>query len=103
MKKNYLYSPLFILFLSDRQTQSVRCIDFKKELENSLDLLNLGFLARYFSTLVATTTSLLVYIYLIKAPKKPKKILAIFMLPITYYIAFNLIDYLATNIFSYCF
>lgn len=103
MKNKSFKLPLFILFLSDKQNKSVRCIDFKKELEASLDLVKLGFLAQYFSFLVASTISLLIYIFLIKAPKKPKKLIAIISLPLTYLIIFNLIEYLTANVFSYCF
>jgi len=91
------------LFLAAPPIQNPRCIDFGIELERSLDLFRLGFLAHYFSPIVAGTTALLIYLFFLKAFAKPKPPLAILSLLLTYFTVSLLINYLVKNVFSYCY
>jgi len=102
-RKNLLRFPTLALFLGEKaQIQNPRCIEFTAELAKSLDLFNLGFLANYFPQTVALTASLLMYLLFLKAFAKPKPILAILSLPITYLTIVSLVFYLTQNVLSYC-
>lgn len=103
-KDSLLPFPMIGLFLRERvPIQNPRCIDFTKELERSLDLFQLGSLASYFPQTVAATTALLVYVFFLKAFAKPKTLLALLSLPITYITVSLLISFLIKNALSYCY
>ncbi len=102
-KESLLQFPRLNLFLAAPPIQNPRCIDFGIELERSLDLFRLGFLAKYFPQTVAGTTALLTYLFFLKAFAKPKPLLALLSLPITYFTVSLLINYLVKNVFSYCY
>jgi hypothetical protein len=102
MRKNNLSIASIFLF-GQRNLSPQRCIDFTKELERSLNLFNAGFLADYFSQIVAATTALLSYLFFEKAFSKPKRVLGIISLPIVYLVTSMLTNYLITDVLSYCF
>lgn len=87
----------------DLQRQGSRCIDFTEELRGSLALFNLAQLAVHFAKLVAATTALVIYVVLIKAPQKPRRLLALASLPFVYMITLRLTDALIQNVLSYCY
>ncbi|OGY17801.1 MAG: hypothetical protein A2900_00215 [Candidatus Chisholmbacteria bacterium RIFCSPLOWO2_01_FULL_50_28] len=103
-KKNLLQFPSMAIFLAESVAiQNPRCIDFTKELESSLGLFQLGALARFFPQIVAGTAALFTYLFFLKAFAKPKTLLALVSLPITYAALSTLISYLIRDVFSYCY
>lgn len=95
--------PIAILFLGKKSISSQHCINFTNELASSLDLFGIGFLAQYLPHLAAFTSSLLVFLFFIKAFAKPKRLLAIISIPITYFAAFKIFIFLIEEVFSYCY
>ncbi|MCH7951522.1 hypothetical protein IH980_02190 [Patescibacteria group bacterium] len=104
MRKGHLPRlPAAILLFGQKALSTQRCIDFTNELENSLTLFELSFLAKYFSQIVAVTAALLSYLLFTKAYAKPKRFLALTTPPVAYIVTLRLFDYLIKDVFSYCF
>lgn len=94
---------MFLIFFSDKQAFSPRCIDFTQELEASLSLFHLEFLAPYFPQTVALTASLLTFLLFSKAFAKPKYFLAYTVSPPVFFITLRLTNHLIASALSYCF
>lgn len=98
-----LTSPIHLLFFGQKNLPSSRCIDFIDELRGSLALFSAGFLADYFSHVVAGTAALFVFLVLMKASAKSKRFLAVTSLPLVYLIVLRAIEHAIITYLSYCF
>lgn len=89
-------------FHASRSRQSQMCVDFTNELESSLNLFKIGFLAKYFPQLMAGTAALIIYVTFIKPARYSKKFVGLISVVLTYFIVEWLATYLVNNILSYC-
>jgi hypothetical protein len=78
------------------------CVDFTRELHESLELFHLGFLARYFPQLIAVTAVLIILVTFIAPSRTPRRLFSLFIMIATYFLVEKLAIFLTYNILSYC-
>lgn len=86
----------------DRQNSAIMCVDFNRELKESLVLFRLSFLADYFPQLIAATSALIIYLTFIKPSPESKWFPSLIILFLVYFLTLKFSLFLTHNLLSYC-